>query len=291
MAVRPAGRRGRSAAVPLLCCQLWAMLLAVWRNQRWRQQVTDSATRVQAWLGDQGRSALATHVLRAVDRRGWRVAAGSSLTCALVLVVASSSPVRPAPAPGPPAEVLAAAPIPAAPPELPTPRVLQVANTDGQGLSLRHAPGTADRIRLWAEGTELVDLGGEQEAGGRSWRKVRGGDGREGWVAAEFLAERPALTSIAAAPTAPTAAGDPSAFVSGGLGLARADWERAHGEPSRLGFLAHYEDGRLGVLFLDGNVWRLRRSWGEDDAVTLETPATRAGSSCRPTRARSGRTR
>lgn len=56
-----------------------------------------------------------------------------------------------------------------------------------QGLVMRSEPGAGERIRLVDEGTDLRDLGEEQEAGGRMWKMVAHPDGPQGWVASDFL--------------------------------------------------------------------------------------------------------
>jgi len=70
-----------------------------------------------------------------------------------------------------------------------------VTNTGGQGLTLRQAPGGA-AIRGLPDGTAVTPTGEEQIVADRLWRKVRDAQGREGWVAADFLtAEVPAEPS------------------------------------------------------------------------------------------------
>jgi len=65
---------------------------------------------------------------------------------------------------------------------------LRVAGTDGAGLSLRDAPSTtAERIGTVAEGAVVESVGGPLQGEGRTWRHVRDSEGREGWVAADFL--------------------------------------------------------------------------------------------------------
>ena len=72
------------------------------------------------------------------------------------------------------------------------------------------------------------------------------------------------------APAPPTAAPQP-AFDSGGLGLARPEWERAHGRPQRdVGGFIDYEGGRFNIAFMGDNVWRIERSWGDQGAVPLD---------------------
>jgi hypothetical protein len=71
-----------------------------------------------------------------------------------------------------------------------------VANTGGDGLSLRRTPASSgEQIAVLPEGTELTPTGQEQQADGRRWRQVRDTEGREGWVAADFVS-----ASVAAEP-------------------------------------------------------------------------------------------
>jgi uncharacterized protein YraI len=83
--------------------------------------------------------------------------------------------------PDPPNEVSGA------PPALGT---VRVANTDGQGVSLRAQPSTrAARLALIREGSTLEVIGPDQQAEGRTWRNVRQPGGQSGWVAADYLAQ------------------------------------------------------------------------------------------------------
>jgi beta propeller repeat protein len=85
---------------------------------------------------------------------------------------------------------LATAPAPAAAPA-PAPVVVQVrvVGTDGAGVKLRAAPGLDGApIRTIPEGTVLVSTGETRQADGLTWRSVRDADGRDGWVAAEYVA-------------------------------------------------------------------------------------------------------
>jgi polysaccharide biosynthesis protein PslG len=94
-------------------------------------------------------------------------------------------PAAPAPA-TPPAD--SPPPAEAAPPP-PTEERLRVVRTDGSGVNLRAAPGLgAARIATVPEGAVLLAVDGPREAEGRTWRRVRDPAGKEGWVAAEFLA-------------------------------------------------------------------------------------------------------
>ena len=66
---------------------------------------------------------------------------------------------------------------------------LRVANTDGQGVRLRATPSRqAGSIALVPDGTPVAALGPVEQHGGLAWRPVRIGDGRRGWMAADFLA-------------------------------------------------------------------------------------------------------
>lgn len=54
------------------------------------------------------------------------------------------------------------------------------------GLRLRAEPNGAE-IGYVSDGTVVTLLPGREELGGQFWQQVRTGDGREGWVAAEYL--------------------------------------------------------------------------------------------------------
>jgi hypothetical protein len=80
-------------------------------------------------------------------------------------------------------------------------RTLYVTNTDGQGLTLRQAPGGTPLGSI-KDDAAVTALGEEQREGDRLWRKVRDPEGREGWVAADFLTDRaPASPPTAAVTT------------------------------------------------------------------------------------------
>lgn len=64
--------------------------------------------------------------------------------------------------------------------------------TSGVGVFLREDPSTTAPDIAWLqEGTQLIILPGEAEADGFSWLFVRIADGREGWVAADFVTINP----------------------------------------------------------------------------------------------------
>jgi hypothetical protein len=105
----------------------------------------------------------------------------------------SAAPPQPTPQPPePPTAVPAQSPMPSIVPATPASAVsLVVVGVGAQGVSVRTAPGTGARVKVWPEGTAVAWLGEEQEAADRLWKKVRDPDGNIGWIAADFLAELP----------------------------------------------------------------------------------------------------
>jgi hypothetical protein len=69
----------------------------------------------------------------------------------------------------------------------PTRPMVAVVGVGVQGLVVRSAPGDGELQSVVDEGMDLNDLGEVREALGRSWRHVRSEDGRDGWVASDFL--------------------------------------------------------------------------------------------------------
>jgi hypothetical protein len=122
-------------------------------------------------------------------------ASSSPIVFATPLPVTVPTPVPPTPIPPPATATRAAIPTPAPP----APRPVYVANTGGDGASLRKTPDPeGERIDVLHDGTALTPLGPEQQAGGRTWRQVRDTEGREGWVAADFLSTLPPSSAAAA---------------------------------------------------------------------------------------------
>jgi hypothetical protein len=114
-----------------------------------------------------------------------------------------STPIPPPPTPASP-------PIPTPVPPTARPANVYVAKTGSDGLTLRSTPATdGERIALLPEGSPLTPTGQEEQTDGRRWRQVRDAQGREGWVAADFLSTSPPLGASAGAspvtnrPTAP----------------------------------------------------------------------------------------
>jgi hypothetical protein len=70
-------------------------------------------------------------------------------------------------------------------PTAPSANTVRVVNTDGLGVVLHSAPRREARVpRGFLEGAKLIVL----ERSGDQWAKVRGADGQEGWVSAQYLA-------------------------------------------------------------------------------------------------------
>jgi hypothetical protein len=81
-------------------------------------------------------------------------------------------------------------PLPTAAP--PAATFFVVVNTSGQGLNLRaDHQVNAQIIALYADGTRLEQIGEDFVGPDRLWRNVRGPDGQQGWVAADYLQEAP----------------------------------------------------------------------------------------------------
>jgi hypothetical protein len=79
---------------------------------------------------------------------------------------------------------------PAAPPPAtaPSPEMLRVSGTDGDGLSLRDAPSAiATRLKTLPEGTVVRATGDPRQADGLTWRNVSDPNGNQGWVVGDYL--------------------------------------------------------------------------------------------------------
>jgi hypothetical protein len=77
-----------------------------------------------------------------------------------------------------------AAPLPTASTDSRSDGAVRVVNTDGLGVVLHSAPRKdARQPRGFLEGTRLTVL----ERSGDQWARVRGENGQEGWVAAQYL--------------------------------------------------------------------------------------------------------
>lgn len=66
-----------------------------------------------------------------------------------------------------------------------------VANTGGQGVYLRRTANMEDRDTAYVDGTILVQVGPDLQAGGLTWRHVRAPDGRVGFVPAQYTTLSP----------------------------------------------------------------------------------------------------
>ena len=65
---------------------------------------------------------------------------------------------------------------------------IQVAHTDGDGVSVRRTPRLDDGVADWPDGTRLEDLGEHVASDGLVWLKVRDPSGAVGYVPARYLA-------------------------------------------------------------------------------------------------------
>src|SRR5262249_57899347 len=97
-----------------------------------------------------------------------------------------------------------------APSATPTPASLRVANTGGNGANLRDTPATGKVPIILSDGALVAVLGPDQQAGGKTWKKVRDGAGHVGWIVADYL-----VAGVATPGPAPSTcrAGDPLANV------------------------------------------------------------------------------
>jgi uncharacterized protein YgiM (DUF1202 family) len=81
---------------------------------------------------------------------------------------------------------------------------VEVFGTGGQGANLRAEPGTGGQlIRTLPDGTHLTVIGPDREAGGLTWRNVRGDGGTTGWIVADAVRS---LATPSPTPTAPATA-------------------------------------------------------------------------------------
>jgi hypothetical protein len=124
-----------------------------------------------------------------------RVAAATSTTLPTIEPTPAVTPRVTAPAPPTATPVPAVAPtqVPetATPEPTPTPQpqTARIANTSGQGVSVRLEPGPqAPRAGVLREGTLVRLTGNDQTVAARPWREIETEDHRmKGWVSADFL--------------------------------------------------------------------------------------------------------
>jgi len=94
-----------------------------------------------------------------------------------------------------PSVTLVAVALPPTATPVPEIRPVYVSGTGADGLTLRRTPSSGgEPIAVMRDGTPLTPTGQDQQADGRLWRQVKDAQGREGWVAADFLSDAaPAL--------------------------------------------------------------------------------------------------
>jgi hypothetical protein len=67
-------------------------------------------------------------------------------------------------------------------------RIMRIVNTDGEGVRLRAQPSRAAQAITVVPPDAKVEASGPAEAhGDLTWQHVRTQDGKEGWIAADFL--------------------------------------------------------------------------------------------------------
>jgi hypothetical protein len=151
-----------------------------------------------------------------------RIAAAVAVLGALI-ATACTSPASPAPtlAPARPVATATSAPVSTTPPTsttasiatkpatptatpAPSPALVWVGGTGGQGAYLRHSPRLADKALAYVDGTELRVAGPDVDGDGTTWRHVVAPDGAEGFVPAAYsIAQRPVAVAAAAATQRP----------------------------------------------------------------------------------------
>lgn len=79
--------------------------------------------------------------------------------------------------------------------------LVMVANTGGEGVYIRRTPSGEDKIKAYPDGTIMLIIGNDAQAGGNLWANVRASDGTQGWAPAEYLVLAPVASPTASAPT------------------------------------------------------------------------------------------
>jgi hypothetical protein len=122
-----------------------------------------------------------------------RVAAATSTPAVTVAPTLAVTP-RVTAANAPTATVPPSAPTPAPTPTVeptPTPQlqVARIANTSGQGVSVRQQPGPqAPRTGVLREGTRVLLTGNDESVAARPWREIETEDHKmKGWVLGDFI--------------------------------------------------------------------------------------------------------
>jgi hypothetical protein len=64
---------------------------------------------------------------------------------------------------------------------------LMVGNTAGQGVFLRRTPVLSDRMKAYADGTQLQVIGPDVDSAGVHWRHVGAPDGAQGYVPSGYV--------------------------------------------------------------------------------------------------------
>jgi hypothetical protein len=109
------------------------------------------------------------------------------------VTVANAPTATPLPAASAPTPTLAQPPTPE-PSPTPVLQVARIANTSGQGVSVRQQPGPqAPRAGVLREGTTVLLTGNDQTVAARPWREIETQDHNlKGWVLGDFVQLVPA---------------------------------------------------------------------------------------------------
>jgi hypothetical protein len=139
---------------------------------------------------------------------------------------------------------------------------VRAANAGGANINVRAEPSTrAQVLAKVREGTSLEIAGSDRQAEGRTWRNVRLGDGRVGWIASTLLVAdgAPASDPSPAAAAAPPPAEPSSAAQSPAPAPTTGEWSaRATGTGE-------------GGLKVEGSVRHAKLSSGEQAVRVLVT--------------------
>jgi hypothetical protein len=120
----------------------------------------------------------------------WGVLASQALIADTAPAAPSATPAPRSTTPPPP-ELVEAVPE-AEPPPAAAAEFVRVANTGGQGISLRREPhSNAPRVTARPENTVLEVVGPDEVSEGRVWRQVQDAQGNRGWAPADFLVPAP----------------------------------------------------------------------------------------------------
>jgi hypothetical protein len=140
-------------------------------------------------------------------------------------------------------------------------QVVQVGNTQGEGVFLRRTPNLQDRLAAYPEGTQLRIFGPDENHEGTVWRHVTSPDGAEGYIPAAYttplrspIVARQTVTSV------PTTAGFDNAANTRALKAWVAQFDTPPDTPSWFQYIRDvFVSGSTGVAItslIDANAQR-----------------------------------